>query len=232
MKKILLQWLCLVLWLYSNVVNAAPKQVDLTYEVIRNGQPFATVTETYRQENGRYKIESVTTGIGVYALFGKRILTSEGEVTAGGLKPGHFELHQGDNEKKSLFTDFDWEGNTLNMKVKGKPRTVVLEKGTQDLASFSYQFMFFPPSADEFKLPVTTGKKLNVYQYRVTEKEVKQELAAGKFTTIHLVNADKGSEDGKELWLGVECHYLPVRISMRDENGAKIEQALTSWHAK
>jgi hypothetical protein len=224
------------------VAMAAPKTLSLVYAATRNGQPFATVTESYRQENGHYHIESVTKGTGVYALFGERKLTSEGDVTSDGLKPGHFELHQGDNEKRTLLADFDWAANTLTMKIKGKPTTVPLEKGSQDLASFSYQFMFTQPQGDALVLPVTTGKKLRTYNYTVVERDASLDLPAGKFKTIHLTKASKddpekhtdkqGANDEKELWLGAEAYSLPVRIVMYDENGAKIEQLLTSLHAE
>lgn len=226
--------LSFVLLLAAATVHAAavPRQVDVVYEATRNGQPFATVTESYRAENGHYRIESVTKGVGVYALFGERRLTSEGEVTAAGLKPSHFELHQGDNEKKALYADFDWAANTLTMKVKGKPTKVPLQPGTQDLSSFMYQFMFKQPQGDGFTLPVTTGKRLNTYHYNVAERNVPLQTGAGSFSTIHLVNADKSAEDEKELWLGAEVHYLPVRLLLKDEHGAKIEQTLTSVHVE
>lgn len=233
LARTLLQTMGLGLLLMAGSASAAPKQIDLVYEATRNGQPFATVTETYRQQNGRYRIESVTEGLGAYALFGQRKLSSEGAVTPAGLKPGHFELHQGDNEKKTLFTDFDWVGNKLNMKIKARLVTVPLEKGAQDLSSFAYQFMFVPPAGEEVVLPVTTGKELNTYHYKVTERGVLLEVPAGKFKTVHIVNAGKNAaEDEKELWLGAESYYLPVRITMRDDTGAKIEQTLTSLHAK
>ncbi|MCB5190233.1 DUF3108 domain-containing protein [Methylobacillus arboreus] len=221
--------LSLLLLCVSGMAVAAPKQVQLTYEATRNGQPFAKVTETYRQEGNRYRIESVTKGVGVYALFGERRLTSEGEVTAQGLKPAHFELHQGDNEKRSLYTDFDWGANQLKMKVKGKLNTVPLEAGAQDLSSFVYQFMFVPPAGNELKLPVTTGKKLRTYHYNIDAKDEALETAAGKFKVMHLSEAGPDAdEDGKELWLGTEQHYLPVKLMMLDDKGSKIEQVLTS----
>ncbi|HSH73787.1 MAG TPA: DUF3108 domain-containing protein [Methylophilaceae bacterium] len=226
------------LLLTASMVQAAPKQVETVYQVTRGGQPFATITETFKHENGRYKIDSVTKGIGVYALLGKRILSSEGEVTAEGLKPSHFELHQGDNAKKSLYVDFDWPANLLTMKVKGNPTTAPLEKGTQDILSLVYQFMFVQPSGEEFTLPVTTGKKLRSYTYQVVERTEPVEVAAGKFKTIHMQNLGKENQakekdsDDKELWLGVESHYLPVRLIMHDENGAVIEQTLTSLHVE
>lgn len=212
----------------SVMAVAAPKNIKLVYEATRNGQPFATVTETYTQENGRYRIESVTEGLGVYALFGKRVLTSEGEVAPDGLKPSRFVLHRGDNPKKSLSADFDWATNKLTMMVKGKPVTAPLQKGTQDLASFPYQFMFKQPVGNEFKLPVTTGRKLQTYHYKIAGRDVAQKVPAGSYKTVHLINADvQEPDDEKELWLGMENHYLPVRLVAHDD-GAKIEQRLTS----
>lgn len=220
--------LSLILLCASSLAMAAPRQVQLTYEASRNGQPFATVNETYRQEGNRYRIESITKGVGVYALFGERKLTSEGEVTAQGLKPSHFELHQGDNEKRALYTDFDWNSGQLKMKVKGKINSVPLEAGAQDLSSFIYQFMFVPPSGSDFRLPVTTGKKLRTYHYNVDASGETLETAAGKFEVMHLHEAaEDADEDGKELWLGVEQHYLPVKLMMKDDKGSKIEQVLT-----
>ncbi|HZV62558.1 MAG TPA: DUF3108 domain-containing protein [Methylophilaceae bacterium] len=216
------------LWGIAATASAAPKQIKLVYEATRNGQPFATVTETFKQENGRYRIESVTQGQGVYALFGKRTLTSEGEVTPEGLKPSKFVLDRGDNPKKSLSANFDWAANKLTMLVKGKPVTAPLEKGTQDLTSFVYQFMFKQPAADVLKLPVTTGKKLKTYHYKATGRDVAVQVPAGNFKTIHLVNADvEEPDDEKELWLGAESYYLPVRIIAHDD-GNKLEQHLTS----
>jgi len=246
LRRLLSNWLsgCLLLsqLVWAATAVAAPKSVSLVYEATRNGQPFATVTESYKQENGRYRIESVTKGVGVYALLGERRLTSEGDVTANGLKPSHFELRQGSNERKFLFTDFDWAANTLTMKIKGKPTTVPLEKGTQDLTSFAYQFMFTPPQGDALVLPVTTGKKLRIYNYTVVERDAPVDLPAGKFKTIHLTNASKNdpeqqtdkqsANDEKELWLGREAYSLPVRIVMYDDGGAKIEQTLTSLHVE
>jgi hypothetical protein len=221
------------LLLFASAAFAAPPtKVNLVYEATRNGQPFATVTETFVQKDGRYKIESITKGLGIYALFGERRLTSEGEVTADGLKPSHFELHQGDSAKRSLFADFDWAANVLKMKVKGEPRTAPLQKGAQDLSSFVYQFMFVQPKGEDFTLPVTTGKKLRTYHYKVAGRDISLDVPAGKFKTIHLKDAgEDAAEDQKELWLGSESHFLPVRLTMVDE-GTKIVQTLTSLRAE
>jgi len=217
----------------QSLALAAPKSLTVTYEATRNGQPFANITETFTQQDGKYRIESETRGIGVYALFGVRRLLSEGEVGPSGLKPLHFELHQGAEAKRSLFADFDWPGNQLNMKVKGKPVTAELKPGTQDIASLVYQFMFVQPKGESFRLPVTTGKRLKVYEYRVAGRNVPVKVPAGTYKTMHLQDAAENvEEDSKELWLGgAGVYFLPVKLVTRDDKG-DIEQVLTGLHAE
>lgn len=206
--------------------------MQLEYEVTRDGKPFATVKESFTQDGNQYKIESITKGIGVYALFGERKLSSTGELTAQGLKPMHFELHQGDGGRKSLITDFDWAKNTLNMQVKGKTKTAVLEAGTQDLASYAYQFMFTPPLKDAVNVALTTGKKLNLYQYKVAERGVVLDAANAQYKTTHLVSTKAEDDSKKQLWLAENQHYLLVRYRQLDENGATLEQTLTKIHVE
>jgi hypothetical protein len=223
--------LAIVFLVFCHGALAAPHKITAVYHVTRNARPFADVTETFQQGNGHYTLESVTEGIGIYGLFGRRRLYSEGEVTPEGLRPSHFEQQQGDNAKKAISADFDWGAKVLSMKSKGQTTTAPLEAGTLDLASYAYQFMFAPPKGEEVLLQLTTGKKLRQYRYRVAERDAVVESPAGGFKTVHLVNARENGDE-KELWLGVEAHYIPVRIKMQDENGFKIEQVLTSLHAE
>lgn len=213
----------LLLLCLSGLALAAPTKITATYDVTRKGQPFATVNETFTQDGKNYRIESVTSGIGVYALLGKRKLFSEGEVTANGLVPKHFEQQQG--EKKGASADFDWNTHTLTMNNKGKTSTATLEPGTQDLASYAYQFMFKHPAGEEITLPITSGKKLRTYKYKI----VSQNEMVDEVKTLHLVNTNKSDGgDEKELWLAIDGHFIPAKIVMFDDNGAKIEQVITS----
>lgn len=227
----MLRLFTIILCLTATTVLAAPKEIKAVYHATRNGQPFATVTETFSQSAGRYRIESVTEGIGVYALFGKRRLVSEGEVTRQGLRPLHFEQQQGNDAKRKIVADFDWAASTLSMQVKGKSKSAELEPGAQDILSYAYQFMFEPPKTKEIMMPVTTGKRLKTYHYRVDGRDVVIDSGAGQFRTVHLVEA-MDDKDKKELWLATGKHYLPVRIAVEDEDDGRIEQTLTSLHVK
>ncbi|PCI62285.1 MAG: hypothetical protein COB34_00090 [Methylophilaceae bacterium] len=226
-KLIFLSCLLLV-----NVAFAQPKNIQLEYEVTRNGKSFGTVKESYIQEGGKYRILSTTKGTGLYALLGERVLTSHGEVTAKGLVPAEFKLKRGNSARKSLSASFDWVSNMLNMLVKGETRTAKLVFGTQDLASYAYQFMFTPPKGSQVKVALTTGKKLKQYTYNVEARDVVLKLGDTTYKTLHLVNAEVKGKKKKELWLSEANHYIPVKYLIVDKHGDKIEQNLTKISIK
>jgi len=219
-------------FLGANLAQAYPKNIQLEYDVARNGKQFAKVKESFTQNGKQYSIKSVTKGTGVYALLGERVLTSAGTVTSQGLKPSHFELHQGKSAKKTLIADFYWAKGLLKMQVKDEIRTEKLESGTQDLASYVYQFMYNPPKMDEVKVTLTTGKKLHSYQYKVMARGLKMDVAKVNYKALHISNETSASDDKKQLWLAEDKYYLPVRYKLTDEDGDNFEQTLTKIHVE
>lgn len=222
-------FLCL---LNASVVFALPKSVQLEYDVARDGELFARVKENFTQNGKQYRIQSVTKGVGIYALMGDRKLTSTGAVTKAGLKPNHFELHQGKNDNKTLIADFDWTKNTLTMQKKDEKNIEKLNAGTQDLISYAYQFMFSPPAKDEVTVTISTGKKLNVYQYKVLARSATLSLAKTNYKTLQLTNEAVAGQDKKQLWLAQDHFYLPVRYQLTGDDGNSYEQTLTKIHVE
>ena len=224
------QFFVLFMLLSANMAQALPKNIQLEYDVMR--KRFATLKESFTQNGKQYRIKSVTKGLGIYALLGERVLTSTGAVTKEGLKPNRFELHQGKGDKKTLIADFNWAKNTLNMQNKDGVKTGHLEKGTQDLASYVYQFMFNPPTKDEVKVTLTTGKNLKQYQYKVVAHDLAVSAANASYKTLNISNEAGAGEDKKQLWLAQDQFYLPVRYKLTDEDGDNFEQTLTKIHVE
>jgi hypothetical protein len=208
---------------------APPQAVDAGYRLTRMGQPFGTAQETFRREGGQYRIESVTSAAGVFALFakGKVRLLSQGEVTAQGLRPLHFEHHRGDDPGKRIVADFDWEKRILVHQHDGKRESVELPPGTQDRISLLYQFMFQPPGGAGVELVMSNGRQVGRYLYKVVGEETLS-TPAGTFETMHLSKYQDGRRDGTEVWLAKGQHYFPVRIVLDEKDGATLEQELTS----
>jgi Protein of unknown function (DUF3108) len=226
------QFLIVLALLSADIAQAMPKNIQLEYDVLRNGKRFATLKENFTQNGKQYRINSVTKGLGIYALLGERVLTSSGAVTKEGLKPIRFELHQGKSDKKTLIADFNWTKSTLSLQSKDGVKTEPLEKGTQDLSSYVYQFMYNPPNKDQVKVTLTTGKKLNHYQYKVIARDVAVDAANASYKTLQISNEAGANEDKKQLWLAQNQYYLPVRYKLTDEDGDNFEQTLTKIHVE
>lgn len=224
------RWLAALLCLCANLAHAAPPAgVHATYRLLRNGQQMGVVTETFKRQGSQYKLDSETSAIGIFALFakGKIQLVSSGEIGADGLRPLHFEHHRGADPAKTIVADLDWDKHTVTHRFDGNTETAELKPGTQDRISFLYQFMFKPPGKEGFLLPMTTGKKLNVYRYQVAGEE-KVTVPAGSFRALHLVKQHAADEDGTEIWLAKSRRYFPVRIVFEEKDGTKLEQQLVS----
>lgn len=208
---------------------ALPQKIDATYRVLKSGQQVGKVTEHFEQDGKRYRIESTTAAIGIYALFAKGNirLVSEGEVTSKGLRPLHFEHHRGADPTKLISADFDWEKRIVSYKYDGKTETEALEDGVQDRISQHYQFMFQPPRQKTIDIHLTTGRKLNHYNYRLIGEETTPTLI-GNFKTVHIARQRTPDEDGIDLWLAKSRHYFPVRIVFDEKDGGRLEQQLES----
>lgn len=193
------------------------------------GQPVGVARETFRRDADQYKIESVTSAVGIFALLakGKIRLISSGEVTAAGLRPLHFEHHRGDDPARRIVADFDWDRHSVTHQYDGKNETAALPPGTQDRISLLYQFMFVPPHGAGIELAMSNGRQLNHYLYQVVGEETLA-TPAGRFDTVHLSRREGGRRDGVEVWLAKGRHYFPVRIVVEEKDGGALEQELTS----
>jgi hypothetical protein len=220
----------LVLALASFAAQAAPpQQIDATYRVLKNGQQVGKVTEHFEHDGKRYRIESTTAAIGIYALFarGNIRLISEGEITPNGLRPQHFEHHRGSDPGKLIVADFDWEKRVVSHKYDGKVETAPLEEGIQDRISQHYQFMFQPPRQENIDIRLSTGRKLSLNTYRVLDEENMSTLV-GSLQTVHISKQRTPNEDGIDLWLAKSRHFFPVRIVFNEKDGGKLVQQLES----
>jgi Protein of unknown function (DUF3108) len=209
--------------------NAQIKRITLEYDVTRDGKPFATVKEQFKLDGDQYQIESVTKGKGFYALFGERKLVSTGQLTPEGLKPNRFE-HQSDSPSKSLIADFDWQNQQLTMQAKGKNKVAVLAQHTQDLLSYAYQFRYQPPTQSIVNITLTTGKKLNQYEYAIDKKVETIHAANVDYKTIRL--SYQSATDKKQIWLAKDAHFLPVRYQIEDESKGVLMQTLTKVYVE
>jgi len=200
--------------------GAAPKQIQLTYAVHNDDHLMAHIQESYTQTGRQYRILSVTNGVGVYALLGKRTLVSEGKVGKAGLQPARFEFLQSKNPAKALINSFDWQHKQLHLQVKGETKQEPLEMGTQDLLSAMYQFMHLPPHGTDLNVAVTNGKRIKVQQYTVSSVPEKLQTEAGEFNVIQLSEAQTAE---KTIFLAKDKFYLPVKMIVKEDSQTLVQ---------
>ncbi len=218
----------LLLWAAAASVQAAPQRVSAQYQLLKDGQPVAVVDETFTRSGDRYRIESETKGVGIFALLvkGSVRLVSSGEVTKKGLRPLHFEHHRGADPARTIYADFDWPANSLDLRHDGATETVALQPGSQDRLSLMYQFMFLRRRPADLVFYMTNGKKLDQYRYRRVGVETLT-TPAGPLRTLHYSRQHEPDEDGTEVWLAMDRHYFPVRVLIEEKDGGTLEQTLT-----
>lgn len=232
MKKLVpfKMWLAFFLFILNTLVfsKELPNIIELKYELTQNGELLGTVVEKFiSDETGKYHIESVTKGIGLYALFGDRVVISEGNISPEGLKPKHLEVHQGNNQSKDAIVDFDWENQILITRYKGAEIKENIENKTQDLISYLYQLNFENYDASIIEFSAATGKKYKKYQFKIVDKKVILPLGDINLETIFMQSiAEKDGKPETQIWLNNKSYKLPIRIRYQEKNGSILEQNL------
>jgi hypothetical protein len=211
-----------------------PQSVSASYNVLRNGGHVGVMHETFEASGESYRIVSETHAVGPLALFVPHPLrvTSSGRLTGAGLTPQLYESRRGDDDPRRIRAEFDWEGAQLKVTRSGRNEILPLPPGTQDQLSIMYQFIYLAPDRPQtLQLSRTTGRRLEQHRYTV-RTGVEIETALGPMTTVHLVRQHQPEESGVEIWLAPQHRYLPVRMLILDDNGARYEQVMTKLEIK
>jgi hypothetical protein len=210
--------------------DATPSRIEAEYRITSAGVVVGRVRETYVREGATYRIESVTTSEGpLKRLLDETVtLQSEGRVGPGGLVPLRFEQRRARDGSRDIQATFDWAGSRLRSEYRGEERSEPLPPGTQDRLSVMYQFMNVTIRANDVRVPMSNGRKVELYHYRKVD-EPPLATPAGEFATVHFERVPDSPGDAQaQLWLAKDHFHLPVRVVFMDARGLKLDQQLTS----
>ena len=189
---------------------------------LRMGIVSGELILSWKFTDGHYRLDSIAQGTGIFAIAGKYVQASEGDVASSGLRPTTFSVERRGKKDSAAF---NWADNSVRFNGKSGEHTEAATPGTQDMLSLLFQLAFAPPLGDDLTVIVTNGRKLERYAFERAGEEVIS-LEGGKFHTLKILKQRKGDEDGMEVWLALEHHYLPVKIRVTDKKGSVIEQSL------
>jgi hypothetical protein len=87
--------------------------------------------------------------------------------------------------------------------------------------------MFLAPDRRQrLEFDMTNGRKLDRYRYTVTPN-VEIDTPLGRISTLHLVKQHRPDESATEVWLSPRHRFLPVKVMVQEEDGARYEQFVT-----
>jgi hypothetical protein len=212
----------------------ALQEISASYNVLMNGFHVAVMNETFQARDSAYRIVSESSAVGLLALFERQPvrLVSTGQISAAGLRPLHFEGGRSEADPRRVRADFDWQASQLTLMHDGKTDTVPLPLNTQDRLSVMYQFMFHAlDKLPRFEFAMTNGRGLEHYRYAVNPG-VEIDTPLGRMNTLHLVKQREAGDGETEIWLAPQHHFLPVRMLIQENDGARYEQIVVKLEIK
>lgn len=231
----MIRTLLVALGLFAASVHAAPpQQMNLVYDLYRNGHKLGQVTDTFTRNGNSYTLTSETRANGPLKILwpGSIRLESTGSVTAEGLRPERFQHARSDAPHKLATARLDWKQRTIVHQYKGESRKMDgLQEGTQDQLSQVYQFMFAPRVPADYHLNVVSGRKLNDYRYTRTDGGTLETPLGSLATQQYQRATQKPDEKAITVWVAPDRNNLPVQIRV-SEDGVTLEQRLVSASVK
>lgn len=209
--------------------TAAPARIKANYDVLKGSFRGATMEEVFTRTQDRYRIESTSKAVGLLAAFKPEIIhaTSEGDLTAKGLRPATYVHKRKLDTKRNSRADFNWESNSITLTDRAGERTQPLPAGTQDRLSAMYQFMFAPlQNSSTYDFHMTNGSKVDVYNYVITPNQ-NVTVPLGTFKALYIASPPIPGEGRTEIWLSTEHSNFPLKMVITDKNGGQLVQEIT-----
>lgn len=210
-------------------VEALPAHLSIEYKLssaFADGQ----ATYTWTRDGDGYVISGEARAEGFFALFleGQLRQESRGKVTPEGLRPDRFTEHKPGNPV-SEGIEFDWAAKKAVLdKGDSKLRTEAITGNTVDWLSMIFQLAHVPPKGDSYDLRVFTQRRFYEFHLIVMgEEEI--EIPMGKVRAQHLRHVDPQDGSIIDVWLGIDQHYLPVKLRYPvARNRLMVDQSATS----
>ena len=209
---------------------AMPTEVRAEYELRNLGLAIARVTESFVRQGDRYAIESVTVSQGVLKLIldDRLTVTSRGRVEGPWLRPEAFDQVRERDPKRDIHAVFDYAAGQIRSTYKGEQLTMPLPPNTQDRLSLMYQLMGAAARSPGSSIPMTNGRKVESYAYRLVGEE-RIETRLGELATLHCQRVPQSAKDNRvDVWLARDRHNFPVRVVFDDPDGLRVEQHIVA----
>jgi len=184
----------------------------------------------YKVNKNKYEIyyEAKAEGISSFFYSKPLIQKSRGSINILGLRPDYYLYSHG--KKKTSEAFFDWKSKILTINRKKTTNKYGLINQGQDQLSFMFQFMFLDP-LNKMQIPITNAKVFKIYNYHYID-EVNIDTKLGNLDVLHVAKFDYQSPERIDLWLAKKYGYLPVKMSITEDDLSSIIQEIETLKIK
>jgi hypothetical protein len=190
--------------------HALPGRIKISY-VLNSSFADGRATYEWERDGDNYVISGEAQAEGFFTLFleGRVLQETRGKVTAQGLRPDRFTESRPKTQPEGL--EFDWSGRKVTFERNGEKNVTELKDNTVDWLSMIFQLAHQPPKGEAFDLRVFTQRRLYTFRLKVLgEEEI--DIPIGKVRALHLRHEDEAKNEYVDVWLGVDHHYVPVKM--------------------
>ena len=184
----------------------------------------------YKINKNDYEIfyEAKAEGISSFFYSKPLIQKSRGSINILGLRPDYYLLSHGKNKTSEAF--FDWKSKILTINRKETTNMYGLINQAQDQLSFMFQFMFLDP-LNKMQIPITNAKVFKIYNYHYID-EVNIDTELGNLDVLHVAKFNYQNPERIDLWLAKKYGYLPVKMSITEDDLSSIIQEIETLKIK
>ena len=214
-------------------VEALPANLEIDY-ALKSSIADAHAVYRWSRDGDSYRITGEGEADGFFSLFyeGRMQQESRGTVTAGGLRPERFTEKKPNEADEGV--EFDWPARKVTFERGASRNTADLGDNTVDWLSMIFQLAHVPPpqGSESLRLRVYTQRKLYNFELKVLGvEEIK--IPLGTVRALHLRHIDPEDKQVVDVWLGVDQHYLPVKMRYPvARNRFVVEQSATRVSSK
>jgi hypothetical protein len=198
-----------------------PQRLEISYELLRNGSKVAEIVGRFERAGQEYRLTESWRGRGLYALLGRAMRTSVGVLGPHGPHPLEYTDERSGRDTARAW--FDWKGNVLTSRYKGKTRTEAIPPNAQDRLSFVLALSMAPKGAKSGDYHLVDGRGTSHHLYEFAGRE-RVQTRVGEFDALKVVRAKDGER--VEIWLAPAFGGLPVRV-LGIEGDTRFDQVAT-----
>lgn len=209
-----------------------PHRMELQYRIYlgEGGMDIGHASYAWIEDDTRYTLASIAQADGLLTLLqsGRMTQISTGHVHDRHLSPDDFDIQRGSAAPTATtHIHIDHTRHIATVTRRGNQSSEPAPAGAQDILSIIFELALSAPFNHTITLPVSSGKTFKPYHASIVGTEA-IDTPLGKLQTLHITRPPEDGEDGMDIWLAVDDHYIPVKIRLHDGQLGWIVQVATS----